>query len=119
MPDVVFDMMEQPIHVVQVFRDVVLVVRSAMSVVVREIVNVDAVFEDRVYLAVGFSIARLVLIVVVHLPADRICFPPQSIGQRIYMTPLTKRRQSSFVSMTGLSEGTVSLLKTKYDDNRN
>lgn len=111
--------MEQPIHIVQVFRDVVLMVRSSVSVVVRKIVNVDAVFEHRVHLAVGLTITWLMLIIVVQLPADRICFPPQPIGQRIYMTSLAERRQRSFVSMTGLSEGTAALLKTKDGDNGN
>jgi hypothetical protein len=58
-----------------------------------------------------------VLIAVVHFPADRICFSPQSIRQRIYMTPLTERRQSSFVSMTGLSENGAAVLKTGDGDN--
>ena len=122
--------MEQPIHVMQVFHDVILMVRSAMSVVVCEIVNVDGVFEGRVHLAVTL----LVLIMVVHFPADRICFPLQSIGQRVYVTPFAECRPGSIMSVTGmsvtglsvtglsvtgLSESTVALLKTKEANSGN
>jgi hypothetical protein len=119
MLDVVFDVVKQPVHIVQVFSDVIFVVCPAVGIVMRKIVNVDAVFEDGVHLAVGLVITWLVLIVVVHFPADRICFSPQPIGQRIYMTPLTERRQSSFMSMIGLSENSTSGLKTKDGDNGN
>jgi len=123
--DVVYNVMEQPIHVMQVFHDVILMVRSAMSVVVCEIVNVDGVFEGRVHLAVTL----LVLIMVVHFPADRICFPLQSIGQRVYVTPFAECRPGSIMSVTGLSvtglsvtglsESTVALLKTKEANSGN
>ena len=125
MSDVVYNVMEQPIHVMQVFHDVILMVRSAMSVVVCEIVNVDGVFEGRVHLAVTL----LVLIMVVHFPADRICFPLQSIGQRVYVTPFAECRPGSIMSVTGLSvtglsvtglsESTVALLKTKEANSGN
>jgi len=127
--DVVYNVMEQPIHVMQVFHDVILMVRSAMSVVVCEIVNVDGVFEGRVHLAVGLAVTLLVLIMVVHFPADRICFPLQSIGQRVYVTPFAECRPGSIMSVTGLSvtglsvtglsESTVALLKTKEANSGN
>lgn len=100
----------------QVFRDVSLVVSSAMGVVVGEVVNVDAVFENRVHLAIGLAITGLVLVAVIHFPADRICFPPQSIGQRIYMASGAKRVLSSTVSMIGLSKNVAALLNTKNGD---
>ena len=111
-------------HVMQVFYDVILMVRSAMSVVVCEIVNVDGVFEGRVHLAVGLAVTLLVLIMVVHFPADRICFPLQSIGQRVYVTPFAECRPGSIMSVTGLSvtglsESTVALLKTKEANSGN
>lgn len=104
MLDVFLDMMKQLIHVVQIFGNVLFIVGSAMSIVVSKIVDVDRVLKERVHLTIGLAELALMLIVVVHLPANRICFPSKSIGQRIYMTSRTKRVMSPTVRMIGLSD---------------
>ena len=115
--DVILDMVKQLVHVVQIFGNVILVVGSAMSIVVSQIVDVDRVLKERVHLAISLAKLAFMLIVVVHLPADRICFPSKSIGQRIHMTPRTKRVMSPAMSMIGLSDSNTTLLKSKDGDN--
>jgi len=111
--------MKQLVHVVQIFGNVFFIVSSAMSVVMSKIVDVDRVFEERVHLAVCLAELAFMLIVVMHLPANRICFPSKSIGQRIYMTSRTKRGMSPAVRMIGLGNSDTILWKSQDGDSGN
>jgi len=119
MRDVILDMVKQLVHVVQIFRDVILVIRPGVDSVMSQIVDVDRVLKESVNLAISLAEISLMLIVVVHFPADCIRFPLKPIGQRIYMTPRTKRVLSPAVIVIILSDSDGTWLDSKHGGSGN
>lgn len=116
MLDVVLDMMKQTVQVVQVFRNVVFIICPAVSVVMGEVVDVEAVFEHRVYLTVGFTVTSLMLVIVMHFPADRVRFSSKPISQRIHMTSRTKCVMSPIMRVLSLHWSNTAMLDAKDGD---